>query len=307
MKGKVGVLILPARRWALAGGAALISIALIIGIAAGDKPEKKYKLIGKLAKGGTQTVNYQREIEAELKVPSMPKHLPVILYENAERKITEKVQEIKGKYIIKAEREYKESWLKTDKYDKKKPRGKEDALNKKVVKMAIGKDDKIGIDADIPDDLKQSLSINENNFILFLPDKEMKIGEEWTVASSTLTAVFNFASTRKRQMHHGAMDIGLKPQFDKGEMTCKLKEVKQIDGQETAVIEMKGELSAEENELNETIIISGTGYFTLSRGKFSRLSFEGKITMRGDQPCSMNKLPVPTEGEGTLKLAIKFN
>jgi hypothetical protein len=285
----------------------LLSISVYNSYTAGEgdnkEADKEYELKGTITKGQSQNITYKRQLKLSEKIPNMPRHPLVELYEDIEQTISQKISEVKDNHIIKMERKYPKSNLNLL---EKKPMGKPDALNGKTINIEI-KDGEVKVDTKdkISDEIKNNLCPDENNFFLFLPAGKVKSGDKWDVVSATALSVFNFTSTKVRGVHHRALDPGIKPRFDEAEVVCKLKEVKKIKGDDTAIIEIQGVLKADEEGLKETIALSGTAYFLVSKGKFTKLEFDSNISISGTQPCS-NGQPSAVEGSGTLKLTIEF-
>ncbi|MBI4834133.1 MAG: hypothetical protein HY811_04870 [Planctomycetes bacterium] len=281
----------------------LLSISIYNIYLIGEGDDKGYELKGTIAKGQTQTVMYKRQLKLSEKIPNMPRHPPVEVYEEVEQTISQKIIEVKETNIIKAERKYLKS---TVNVLEKKPNSKPDELNGKTIAIEI-KDGMVKRETKdkISDEIKNNALPDDNNFLLFLPANKVKRGDKWDVVSSTALSVFNFTSTRARGIHHGALDPGIKPRFDDAVVICTLKEVKKIKGDETAIIEITGVLKAEEEGLKETIALSGTAHFLVSKGKFIKLDFYSDISIGGVQPCSMGR-PSAVEGSGSLKLAVEF-
>ena len=268
-----------------------------------DNSNKKYNLKGKLDNKKALTITYERESNAIAKVPSMPRHAYISFYEKYNKKISQKSLKTEGVNIIKLKRTYTQSLMSPF---ENKPKGKPDLFNKQTIEIEIkDKKESINSRAIIPDEIKNNLDINENNFLLFLPENEVKEGDEWNVNPEIVSSVIRCISTRQRMRYHGALDIGLAQVFPIAKMQCKLSKVKKIKGKETAIIDMSGELTGDDQGLKQTIILTGTGYFVLKTEQFSEVKFEGKIIMEGDQLCTGNRM-VLTTGEGNFKLTVKF-
>jgi len=283
----------------------IISVYNIHLVGEGDNKEadKEYELKGVSAKGQTQAITYKRQLKLSEKIPSMPRHPLVELYEEIEQTISQKIIEVKDNNIIKVERKYLKSNLNLL---EKKPSSKPDALNGKAINIEIkGGEVKADTKDKISDDIKKNVAPDENNFLLLLPAGKVKPDDKWKVVSATALSVFNFTTTRARGYHHRALDPGIKPRFDEAEVVCTLKEVKKIKGDDTAIIEIQGVLKADEEGLKETVTLSGTAYFLVAKGKFNKLDFEANISIGGTQPCS-NGQPSAVEGSGTMKLTVEF-
>lgn len=266
-------------------------------------------------KGDKQSILYRLEATASASMPLMPNHMPVTLYSKIEREMEQKILDVKDNRPAKLERLYLSS-----KYyiSKESVKPKEDGLHNKTLLI----ENTGGITAtgwvkkptepnppkpDVPPAMKETISIDECNFGLFLPDKEVKVGDEWQVTEEKTLRVFNFANPRKRATIHGCTEIGINAKFTSGKFTCKLSEVKTEKGEEYAIIIVTGTLAGNDSGINLEIALSGKATYFTKKNKFQKLEFEGTVKGEGDQPCSV-KIAVSSKTivEGSLKLNVEF-
>ncbi|MFA5794377.1 MAG: hypothetical protein WC980_04840 [Candidatus Brocadiia bacterium] len=307
----------------------LISSLILLGIvglmkaglvSAADDPNKTFALKPAPVKGGDkEKIIYKFEATATAKFPSMGSHPATPMYSRMERETEQKLVEIDSDTmeIVKIERNYKSSKVLLSKTSTE---GKTDIFNGKVLmidnmndialKDASASKDPKKADGGITDEIKQTMSIDENNFRLILPpSSEVKIGDKWDVDGRAAERIFNFANPRVRPLHHGCREIGINCKLTQGKMSCTLKEVKKPKGvsDECAIIDISVNFKGNDSGLELSAAMSGTATFNLKKGKFIKVECKGPLTMKGQQPCTGTYGSIgPVECVGEVKVAVEF-
>lgn len=286
-------------------------------LSAADDPNKTYALKpAPIKTGDKERIIFKMEASATAKFPTMPTHVATGLYSKMERDMEQKFADVDSDTgeVVKIERTYKSSKVFLSKTSSE---GKADVFDQKVfyldnmndVQLKNPPKEKDPKKADpITDEMKQVMSIDENNFRLILPSSEVKIGEKWEVNQTSALRLFNFANPRKRPVHHGCTEIGINAKFTQASLTCTLKEIKKVKPatDDCAVIELAGNLKGNDSGLNIDIPFTGTAVFNLKKAKFFKAEGKGTISMKGNQPCTKTAAQGETECTGELKFSVEF-
>lgn len=294
-------------------------VGLIKGglLSAADDPNKTFALKPAPVKtGDKERIIFKMEASAAAKFPTMPNHVATGLYSKMERDMEQKFVDVDSDTgeIIKIERTYKSSKVFLSKTSSA---GKADVFDQKTlyldnmneIQLKNPPKEKDPKKANpITDEMKQVMSIDENNFRLILPPDEVKTGDKWEVNQASALRLFNFANSRKRPVHHGCTEIGINSKFTQASLTCTLKEIKKVKPAKDncAVIELAGNLKGNDNGLNIDISFAGTAVFDLKKAKFLKAEGKGTLSMKGSQPCTKTAAQGDVDGTGELKFSVEF-
>lgn len=290
-------------------GLVLVTIGVIIGLnylesAPPVQTGKSYKLQSTLKEGDKEVIIYKLDASADAQIPSMPKHSLINLYSRLEQEIEQKISKINDNQIIRLERTYRSSKYYINKSSQTpKP---EPLEGKKMIIESDGTITPTPATNQIPQEIKQFLSIDEHRFALILPTEEIQVKSEWEVSQETVIRIFNFSNHKKRTTSHGCSEVGINARFSAGSLKCLLKEVKQVGGQESAVIEMTLNLKGEDNGLGIDANLKGTAFFAIKKSRFSKVKLSGEITLDGNQPCTKTAKEDRVTGKGKLKISYEF-
>jgi hypothetical protein len=287
-------------------GWALVTIGLLASMSltwleSADSP-KSYALKYLMKEGDKEVIIYKLEANANVEVPSMPKHPLMPLYSKLQQEIEQKILKITDGQITRLERNYRSS-----KYyiSKSSQTPKNEPLDSK--KIVIESDGTItsvgqGQTSQISETIKSFISIDEHRFALILPSEEVQTKSEWEVSSESVTRIFNFSNHKKRTMSHGCTEVGINAKFSSGSLKCLLKEVKF----DSAVIELNGTLKGEDNGLNIEATLKGTAVFAIKKGRFTKVELTGDIALDGNQPCTKGNAQGQTTGKGKITISYEF-
>lgn len=255
-----------------------------------------------MKEGDKEVIIYKLEANANVEVPSIPKHPAMPLYSKLQQEIEQKIVKITDDQITRLERNYRSS-----KYyiSKSSQTPKNEPLDSK--KMVIESDGTItsvgqGPANQITDSIKAFISIDEHRFTPILPAEEVQTKSEWEVPSESVPRMFNFSNHKRRTVSHGCTEVGINAKFSSGSLKCLLKEVKS----DSAVIELNGTLKGEDNGMNIEATFKGTARFAIKKGRFTKVELAGDITLDGNQPCTKGNAQGQTTGKGKITISYEF-
>ncbi|MEK7309341.1 MAG: hypothetical protein AAB038_00810 [Planctomycetota bacterium] len=265
-------------------------------------PPKSYTLKYLMKEGDKEVIIYKLEANANVEVPSMPKHPLMSLYSKLQQEIEQKIVKITDGQITRLERNYRSS-----KYyiSKSSQTPKQEPLDSK--KIVIESDGTIttvgqGPASQITESIKSFISIDEHRFALILPSEEVQAKSEWEAPSESVPRIFNFSNHKRRTVSHGCTEVGINARFSSGSLKCLLKEVKS----DSAVIELNGTLKGEDNGMNIEATFKGTAVFAIKKGRFTKVELAGDIVLDGNQPCTKGNTQGQATGKGKITISYEF-
>ena len=280
---------------------ALSATASLTWLESADSP-KAYALKYLIKEGDKEVIIYKLEANANVGVPSIPKHPAIPLYSKLQQEIEQKIVKITDGQITRLERNYRSS-----KYyiSKSSQNAKTEPLDgKKIVIESDGTITPVGQGpaSQITDSIKAFISIDEHRFALILPQEEIQTKSEWEVPSESVPRIFNFSNHKRRTISHGCTEVGINARFSSGALKCLLKEVKS----DSAVIELNGTLKGEDNGMNIEVTLKGTAVFAIKKGRFTKVELTGDITLDGNQPCTKGSAQGQATGNGKITLSYEL-
>jgi len=294
-----------------------------------NPPVKTIVLTLALSKGNEQTITTWTKVDIDnisvSVTPSYPagtsvghapeylenwSHKNMTIYADHRQKISQKVLDVNNGRPVKVERTYKESFL-SDKNDNDSPH----PFNGKTISMVL-KDGKTVVKGDMPDNIKELVSLNDYNFDLLLPTKPVMLNDKWEVVSGNAFTGINFATLPKKLLpRHGGPPTGLNAYFNNGKLVCCLKEVTMQDKDQIAVIDISGKLEGDDTKshngiphtFNQTVTLEGKAYFSVAKGRFTNVEFKGVIDIEGNQNCvAKPERLYKVIGNGTFSINVQF-
>ncbi|MEW6025751.1 MAG: hypothetical protein AB1599_00445 [Planctomycetota bacterium] len=280
---------------------ALITALSLTYLESADQ-SKSYTLKYIMKEGDKELIIYKLEANANVEVPSMPRHPAMPLYSKLQQEIEQKILKMSEGQITRLERNYRSS-----KYfvSKSSQTPKPEPLDaKKVVIESDGTITALGQAPanQITDSIKSLISIDEHRFALILPAEEIQVKSEWEATSDSVVRIFNFSNHKKRTMSHGCTEVGINARFSSGSLKCRLKEVKS----DSAIIELDGTLKGEDNGMNIEAALKGTAIFAIKKGRFTKVELTGDIMLDGNQPCTKGNVMGQATGKGKITISYEF-
>jgi hypothetical protein len=319
-----------------------------VGLAAENSNSKEYNLTYKAKSGQKRKCTYELSVSGEVKVNTFERHPVMKFSSKVVRTINDQVLNViahpgGGIEQLKLKREYTSSVLTvlepvkpadamTPGPEMKKEITKPDALDKKTFEIYYHYDQGLSITpvtgAKLNKESAQKEPVNaeaqaliilhEGNFALFMPDKKVKVGEEWNVKSDAiglvlLRQVLLLKDGRPTRYVHETPEVGMRFDLqDSSALRCTFMDVTKTDGIEYAKIKLDGKIIALQDKiLNAEIDIEGFIWLALKDGVVRKVELDGDIKMDGvypDKPTDKGMmLNCPVEGRGKMTLKLQSN